>query len=249
MAFVYRGEQVDLGFGRGWLNRPAAQSIRRIDRQIGHALQVSEAGRTWDQQNRFFQLFLSGRGAIALNPDTPSVHQYGGAIDSDEAQGILAILEDHGWRRTVYRWVNGAWTLVERWHFEYFEHLDNHRNDPDPKEEDMQQDERDALFAIKAALLDGHESTGFDRSRISVLFEQTNDMHSRLFVYDEHGVPVWDAFQELRQNVRATLVAVASLPAQVPADVDKLADAIFDGLDDEFAGKIIDRMAQRLAAA
>jgi hypothetical protein len=129
MAFTYTGEQVDLGFGRGWLNRPAANSIRRIDRQIGHALQITEAGRTWVQQNEHYQRYLRYGSPIALNPDAPSVHQKGGAIDSNEAQRIVAVLEDHGWRRTVYRWVNGKWTLVEPWHFEYFEHLDNHRNE------------------------------------------------------------------------------------------------------------------------
>lgn len=132
MAFTYTGEQVDLGFGRGWLNRPAAQSIARIDHQLGHPMQITEAGRTWAQQDGHYQIYLRDGYPIALNPDTPSVHQYGGAVDSNEAQRIIAILEDHGWRRTVYRWVNGVWTLVEEWHFEHFAELDNHRNDPTP---------------------------------------------------------------------------------------------------------------------
>lgn len=127
MAFVYREEQVNLGFGRGWLSRPAAESIFRIDDQIGHPLQVTESGRTWKQQWDFWVIFQNG-GPIALHPDTPSEHQKGKAIDSNEAQRILQIMEDNGWRRTVYRWVNGVWTLVERWHFEYFPHLDNRRN-------------------------------------------------------------------------------------------------------------------------
>lgn len=130
MAFTYTGEQVDLGFGRGWLSRPAAASIRRIDRQIGHPLQITEAGRTFFRQEQHWLKYLRDGYPIALNPNTPSEHQKGLSIDSDEAQRIIAILEDHGWRRTVYRWVNGKWTLVERWHFEYFAHLDNHRNDP-----------------------------------------------------------------------------------------------------------------------
>lgn len=132
MAFTYTGEQVDLGFGRGWLNRPAAASIRRIDRQIGHPLQITEAGRTWGRQNEHWLTYKRVGRPIALHPDTPSEHQKGNSVDSDEAQRIIAILEDHGWRRTVYRWVNGRWTLVEPWHFEYFAHLDNHRNDPAP---------------------------------------------------------------------------------------------------------------------
>lgn len=128
MAFTYTGEMVDLGFGRGWLSRPAAESIRRIDRQIGHPMQITEAGRTWGRQDEHWRKYLRDGWPIALNPDTPSEHQKGLSIDSDEAQRIIAILEDHGWRRTVYRWVRGLWTLVEPWHFEYFAHLDNHRS-------------------------------------------------------------------------------------------------------------------------
>lgn len=132
MTFVYRGEQVDLGFGRGWLNRPAANSIRRIDRQIGHPLQITEAGRTWARQNEHYQHYLKYGSPIALNPDAPSIHQKGGAADSNEAQRVHSTMEANGWRRTVYRWVNGRWTLVEPWHYEYFIEHDKHLNDPTP---------------------------------------------------------------------------------------------------------------------
>tara|TARA_Y100001973_G_C5201494_1_gene338068 strand:+ start:823 stop:1656 length:834 start_codon:yes stop_codon:yes gene_type:complete len=125
--YVYPGEFVDLGYGRGWLDRKPANSIFRIDRQIGHPIQITEAGRTWGRQNEWYQKYLRDGYPIALSPNTPSVHQEGGAVDSDEAQRILAIMHDHGWRRTVYRWIDGVWTLVEEWHFEHFEHLDNHR--------------------------------------------------------------------------------------------------------------------------
>jgi len=129
MAFVYTGEQVDLAFGRGWLNGPAAASIRRIDRQIGHPLQITEAGRTWAQQNVHYQRYLRYGSPIALSPNAPSLHQKGNAVDSNEAQRVHAVMEDHGWRRTVYRYVNGKWTLVEPWHYEYFPQYDNHRHE------------------------------------------------------------------------------------------------------------------------
>jgi hypothetical protein len=129
MAFTYSGEMADLGGGRGWLDRAPAESVFRIDQQLGHLLQITDAGRTWDQQDREYQTYLRVGYPIALNPDTPSIHQRGGAIDSNEAQQILAIMADHGWIRTVYRWVNGLWTLVEEWHFEYFLERDNHRTE------------------------------------------------------------------------------------------------------------------------
>lgn len=131
MAFKPRSVVLLRG-GRGWLTKESAASIHRIDAQIGHHLQITEAGRTWDQQNVHFQHYLRYGAPIALNPDTPSVHQIGDAIDSDEAQNILSVMTDHGWIRTVYRWVNGKWTLVERWHFEHFIEKDNHRYEGDP---------------------------------------------------------------------------------------------------------------------
>lgn len=128
----YPRSKVDLGGGRGWLTVEAAASIRRIDREIGHRLQVTEAGRSFFQQDEHWRKYLRDGYPIALNPNTPSVHQIGDAIDSDEAQRFVALMAEHGWIRTVYRWVNGVWTLVERWHFEYFIAKDKHRFDPTP---------------------------------------------------------------------------------------------------------------------
>lgn len=119
---------VYLSCQRGWLTGEAAASISRIDAQIGHCMQITEAGRTWDEQNAHYQHYLRYGSPIALNPDTPSVHQIGNAIDSDEAQNFVSRMEDNGWYRTVYRYVNGVWTLVERWHFEYFIARDNYRS-------------------------------------------------------------------------------------------------------------------------
>lgn len=121
----------DLGGGRGWLNAGPAASILRIDRQLGHRLQITEAGRSWAQQNAHYQTYLRNGWPIALSPDGPprgngpSVHQLGAAIDSDEAQRNPNTMANNGWRRTVYR--NGV--LVEPWHYEYFKQYDKHIND------------------------------------------------------------------------------------------------------------------------
>ncbi|QZD98612.1 endolysin [Microbacterium phage Jemerald] len=159
MAFTYTGEKVDLGFGRGWISRPAAESIRRIDRQLGHPLQITEAGRTWDQQNKHYQHYLRYGSPIALNPNTPSEHQKGLSIDSDEAQRHQQLMEDNGWRRTVYRWVNGKWTLVERWHYEYFAHLDKRINDnPTPaRPKSNEEDNIMLMLEIKAGRSGTHQ--------------------------------------------------------------------------------------------
>lgn len=123
------GVIVNLGGGRGFLREAPAKSLARIDRALRHRMQITEALRSWAQQNEHYQRYLKYGYPIALNPNTPSIHQLGAAIDSDEAQKHLALMAEHGWVRTVYRWVNGVWTLVERWHFEYDEKRDKHRHE------------------------------------------------------------------------------------------------------------------------
>lgn len=123
--------RTDIDYGRGWLDKPAAASLRRVDATLGHNLQVTEAGRTWAQQNAHWLTFQRDGYPIALHPDTPSIHQLGNAIDTDERN--LPVLNDHGWFQTVYR--NGV--LVEPWHFEYDPTRDNHLNDNTPEDETM----------------------------------------------------------------------------------------------------------------
>lgn len=123
-------QTTDLGAGRGWLDAPAAASICRIDAQLGHPVQITEAGRTYQQQQEHYDRYLAylagGPWApIALDPDTPSVHQVGYATDSDEAD---APWKENGWFHTVYR--DGV--LVEPWHREYDASRDQHINDPAP---------------------------------------------------------------------------------------------------------------------
>lgn len=121
---------MDLGHNRGWLVSDAAASIKRIDAQIGHPLQITEAGRTYAQQLAHWLNFQKNGYPIALHPDTPSIHQLGAAIDTDERN--VPVLNDNGWYQTVYR----AGTLVEPWHFEYDPTRDNHINDTIPEEEE-----------------------------------------------------------------------------------------------------------------
>ena len=118
----------DLDHGRGWLGDAAAASIRRIDRALGHPLQITEAGRTWARQWHHWLIYQRDGWPLALHPDTPSIHQLGNAVDSDEGQQHLALMAEHGWKRTVYR----RGKLVEPWHFEYAASRDRHRFDPTP---------------------------------------------------------------------------------------------------------------------
>lgn len=115
----------DLGHGRGWLNAPAAASLRRVDAQIGHPLQITEAGRTPAQQQVHwdrYQRYLNGGpwAPLAARPGT-SPHEFGNAIDTDER--LVAVLAEHGWWRPL---------ASEPWHFVYRAWADKHINDPAP---------------------------------------------------------------------------------------------------------------------
>ncbi|QIG57881.1 lysin A [Microbacterium phage PauloDiaboli] len=112
----------DLGGGRGWLNDGPAQSLWRIDGALGHRMQITEAGRTRAQQQAHWDRYQKYGSPIAARPGT-SLHEKGSAIDTNEGQNHVALLQSHGWRRTVYR--NGK--LVEPWHFEYFANEDRYR--------------------------------------------------------------------------------------------------------------------------
>lgn len=129
---------VDIGHGRGWLNADAAASLWRVDAQIGHPLQITDAGRTWEQQAHLRWLYETGQGSFAAKPGE-SPHEAGNAIDTNER--LVEILHDHGWRRPL---------AFEPWHFVYWANLDNHINDS--VEDDMTPDQAQKLEAIYAAL-------------------------------------------------------------------------------------------------
>lgn len=114
-----------LAGGRGILPAAAAESVHRIDAAIGHLVQITEAGRTWDRQLYLFNGYMAGKPGFnrALHPDNPLANHVlmtgrRGAVDSDEQTGVP--WDDHGWMLT-------AWD--EPWHREYFPKRDNHRFD------------------------------------------------------------------------------------------------------------------------
>lgn len=172
-------QATDLGHGRGWLDAAAAASVRRVDHALGHPAQITEAGRTWARQNQHFQAYrryLAGGpwAPIALDPDAPSIHQLGEAVDSDEWQEHVALLAEHGWVRTVYR----GGKLVEPWHFEYFAHRDQHRNDPTPTTTITDEEEEDEM-AMKGA----HYKRK-DGKTVHMLFNEVSG-----FYVEHSGVP------------------------------------------------------------
>lgn len=137
MGVITWDQAVDIGGGRGRLASAAAASLARVDQAMrsafGRAADINEAWRSpadADENYRKYIAYLNGGpwAAIAL-PGDKSVHCFGFAVDTDDTSDAqMRIWNDRGWYWTVYR--NGK--LAERWHLEYFPHLDNHRNDPIP---------------------------------------------------------------------------------------------------------------------
>lgn len=124
----------DLGHGRGWLDAPAAASVRRIDRQLGRPADINDAGRSAAVADENYRKWLAykngGPWAPYALPGRLSVHCKGRAADSDDWYNAhaAAVWRDNGWRQTA-RYSDDR---DEPWHGEYFAHLDNHRNDPAP---------------------------------------------------------------------------------------------------------------------
>ncbi len=120
---------VELSGGRGQLDAPAAASLKRVDAEIGHEHQITEAWRSIEKQRQYwdaYQAYLNGGpyAPIAAKPGSDAArHPLGLAIDTDERD--TDILNDHGFYHTVYR----SGVLVEPWHYEYFSDRDNHLND------------------------------------------------------------------------------------------------------------------------
>lgn len=107
-----------LGGGRGWLDYAAAVSLWRLDARIGRLWQISEAGRTWAQQNVFRQAYLRGEpGAAFALPAGTSIHEQGRAIDTNDR--IVWLINENGWFQT-------ALARGEPWHFEYDWTRDQH---------------------------------------------------------------------------------------------------------------------------
>lgn len=191
--------------GRGWLTPDAAASIHRIDAALGHLLQITEAGRTWAQQMGNYQAWLDGDGAYALHPDTPSVHQLGNAIDTDEGAAILTLMQAHGWRRTAL--AHGEW-----WHFEYFPDLDRHK-----EETPMTPEQARWLKAIHDATFRGGNSMQDGKKSIS---QSLAEIHSKLAPIKRGGADI-----SVRQEIADIKTMVGGLVLAVEAIEKRLAPA------------------------
>lgn len=164
-------QRTELTGGRGWLAAPAAASVHRIDRQLGRAADINEAGRSPEQADKnhaAWLAFLAGgpKAPYAL-PARLSVHCQGMAVDSDDwySRGRAVVWRANGWRQTA-RYPNDP-KKDEPWHGEYFIALDQHRFDPalsgaattPPKQEE----DEDMLFICETPINGSNDAAGRNR--------------------------------------------------------------------------------------
>jgi hypothetical protein len=163
---------VPINGGRGRATLQCVWSIHRIDAQLGRYLDINSAWRDPQEQEKLYQAYRNyqnGTGPwapIALRPEQ-SVHCDGEAIDTDDNNaGMTRILNNNGWFHTVYHWVNGVYTLVEPWHYEYDYRKDKFfggipaGSGSTPIEEDdmFSDDDRRKMNAIYDAIFNGGPS-------------------------------------------------------------------------------------------
>lgn len=210
----------DLSYGRGWLNPAEAASVRRMDAQLGYAMQISEAGRTNARQRYLWNLYHSpNRPAWLGKPAYPgtSPHERGNAIDTEQYRTHGRMLLENGWRRAI---------ASEPWHWVYNSALDRYYGQPagggnvviPPNPEDiMTPEQANQLSAIYAALF-GPANVGAAKTTWVNVDGQIKEAYYGLLDIDIYT-------QSLAQQILAKPAATIS-DAQIKAIADAVAAQI-----------------------
>lgn len=209
---------------------PAAASMRRLERAIGREHDCNSSYRDWDEQMRMFNAWnryvnsgydprYKPNHSRALHPDK-SEHCAGVADDSDDWTDPAYVEEaaEHGWIRTA------AWDPTEQHHFTYQWWNDQHRNDPDPEEDDMFTDEDRAKLNKLEARMDDSVLTNLTviKGGVSGLLERT----------DDSILPT------------LTIIRAQSATGGGVIDVDALADELRESLGEAVADELAARLTR-----
>lgn len=222
---------VDLGHGRGLLEQEAAESIWRIDAQLGYPMVIDSAWRdpvtqaglrhAWER----WDAYQRGVGPVApwapfaLRPED-SWHCKGLAVDT-RLRG--AILDENGWIQT---------NDDEAWHRDRYPHLDRHLNDSPPIAVPTQR-KRDTMRAVELA---GAADSGIiiqDGCLPNALPRQTFDalcgaygLTSQVLADWQYGTVIREQWAVYAQN-NPTLTLSVDLDAE---DVEAIAAQVRAGL-------------------
>ena len=118
--------------GRYGLTVPASDAFTKLEnayrQNFGSGFQVGTAWRSMDQEAYYWNLYKSGKGAIASKPGT-GVHGYGTAVDINGPMNQVSS-KQHTWMRqnaANYGWFWVGQRFNEPWHWEYFPDKDPSR--------------------------------------------------------------------------------------------------------------------------
>ena len=203
----------DLGHGRGWAADDAAASIFRIDAQIGHPVQITEAGRSAEDADKNYAAWIAyqngGPWAPYALPASKSVHCRGEAVDSNEHS---APWEANGWVQTA-RYDDDR---DEPWHREYFPDQDQHINE-----------------GVDMPL----SSADLDAIRYSVQRAFQYEVRPKGFGADQqYGPTIWERLNQ----IQAAQAGVTIDPASVASAI---AGAIPDDMAEQVADELAKRLA------
>ena len=132
-------DRVNLSHKRGWLDRPAAESLAKLDKIKGSPVDVNSAGRTYAEQKKLWDLYYYPNGAVRPASQRPSwlffpakpgtsIHEKGRSIDTND----IAWLEKHG---RDYGWVREL-PKSDPVHFNYYPARDKHLSKAPAKKKD-----------------------------------------------------------------------------------------------------------------
>lgn len=220
---------------------PAAASMRRLERAIGREHDSNSSYRDYDEQMRMYNAWQryvnSGYNprykpnhSRAIHPDD-SEHCAGIADDSDDWTDPAYVEEaaEHGWIRTA------AWDPTEQHHFTYQWWKDQHRNDPEPEEDDMytdddrKRDERVASFINKLdpIVMNGEPGVDLSRARLDQAITAILDIRDR-YIIDANGdgAKDFDLMQLTRNEVQTKLNDIHAAVVEISQRLDAAPDTV-----------------------
>ena len=218
----------------------AAASWARMEVERGQHLDTNRTtvSREAQQIERDKYLaYMNGTGPwapLALDPDDSwHCEPIARASDTDDDEWIRAH-PDHGWRFVV---------KSERWHAQYYPHLDLHRHEGFPAGFNPTPFEEDDMFsdADRALLQDVNnklsiEGAGYGRPE--VIQQRVDTIVDKL----ETGGG-YDWLPAIANQNHAILAALGSMQTGAPIDVQALAAELRGFLGDELAAELAERLA------
>lgn len=196
----------------------------------------------WRRKDTAFQKFVTvAIPGTSTHEDPPGwAADFGSGVatyGSPEFLWMQANAPRFGWV-----WTGQFFTVREPWHWEkrnpWTAPADAGSTPFDPEEDEMSKAAEDAIFAIKAALLDGRPQSGMTTGALDLVLEATTDVKNRI-----RGPLPWDNFQETMRRFDVLQSAVLANNPSSPvsrADFEAVVKASEDRLRAQFETQFAD---------